>query len=232
MKDMRDFRDAKIMARTLRAALATQGLKITVSQSLELIAQSFGVADWNTLNAAIRTQAAPPPRKDASPPPPTGHSDELPRYSAELQSTLQRALAYASERRHEYTTLEHLLLALIDDADAAPVMKACDVDLDTLRANLVTYVDSKLTELVIHDARETRRTAGFQRVAQRAVIQAHGLGRQAVTGAQFLTAMFAERESPAIHFLDEQGMTRYDAVNFIFNGTVKGSGAAAARRPS
>src|ERR1700752_4315416 len=102
---MRDFRDAKTMAHTLRAALAAKGLKITIGQSLELIAEVFGVADWNTLSAAIRRLKSAS-GKNASAPPPT---DEGPptRFSAELESTLQRALAYANQRKHEYTTLEH-----------------------------------------------------------------------------------------------------------------------------
>src|SRR5215469_13343280 len=128
---MRDFRDAKAMARTLRAALAANGLKITISQSLELIAKVFGVADWNTLAAAIRS-GAPAPRNDASPPPsPTGAS--TPRFSGELESTLHRALAEANYREHEYATLEHLLRALIDDRDASAVMKASNVDLGALK---------------------------------------------------------------------------------------------------
>src|SRR6266436_1775803 len=99
---MRDFRDAKVMARTLRAALAAKGLKITISESLELIAEAFGVADWNTLAAAIRAEA-PAPRESASaPPPPTAESGAAPRFSAELESTLHRALTYANERKHEY----------------------------------------------------------------------------------------------------------------------------------
>jgi hypothetical protein len=122
---MRDFRDAKAMAHTLRAALAAKGLKITISQSLELIAKAFGVADWNTLAAAIR-QEAPAPHNDASPsPPPTAERVPGPAYfSRELESTLHRALADANHREHDYATLEHLLLALINDLDASAVMKA------------------------------------------------------------------------------------------------------------
>src|ERR1700730_6386167 len=110
---MRDFRDAKAMAHTLRAALAAKGLKITVSQSLELVAEIFGVADWNTLAAAIRAEAVGP-RNNAPPPQfPTAGSGFA--FSAALESTLHWALAYANQRKHQYATLEHLLLALIDD---------------------------------------------------------------------------------------------------------------------
>src|SRR5438552_7851125 len=137
MQDMRDFRDAKAMARTLRAALAAKGLKITIGQSLELIAEVFGVADWNTLTAAIR--AAPAPRNGASPSPPPiaeGILGPGPHVSRELESTLHRALANANHRKHDYATLEHLLLALMDDMDASAVMMACNVNLGALKKNL------------------------------------------------------------------------------------------------
>jgi Glyoxalase superfamily protein/Clp amino terminal domain, pathogenicity island component len=113
---MRDFRDAKAMAHTMRAALATKGLKITNSESLELITQAFGVADWNTLSAAIRGEMVGPRNSVPLPQFPTAESG--PEFSAELSSTLNQALAHANQRKHQYTTLEHLLLALIDDVDA------------------------------------------------------------------------------------------------------------------
>jgi hypothetical protein len=224
---MRDFRDAKAMAQALRAALAAKGLKITNSQSLELIADAFGVADWNTLAAAIGAEA-PLARNNVSPPPPST-AERVPAlpFSAELESTLQRAVAYANQRKHDYTTLEHLLLALIDDTDASAVMKACGVDLGTLRENLAGYIDDELKDLAIYYRGESRRTAAFQRVVQRAVIQAQGLNRAAVTGAELLVAIFPERESHAAWFLGEQDLTRYDAVNFIVYGIAKGSRDAA-----
>src|SRR5262245_9369412 len=135
MQDMRDLRHAKAMASTLRAVLAAKGLKITVSESLELIAKAFGVADWNTLSAAVRAEA-PGPRNDASPSPPAITQRLLgpgPHFSRELESTLHRALADANHRELDYATLEHLLLALIDDLDASAVMKACNVDLGALK---------------------------------------------------------------------------------------------------
>jgi hypothetical protein len=237
---MRDFRDAKAMAHTLRAALATKGHKITISESLELISQAFGVADWNTLAAAIRAEA-PAPRENASAPsPPTvenlgaaGFSapfavgGETPGFSPELESTLHRALACAGQRQHDYTTLEHLLLALIDDADASAMMKACNVDRGKLKKNLVSYIDDELGKLIAGDRNETKPTAGFQRVVQRAVIQAQGLGRPTVTGAELLANIFAERESHAAYFLQEQDMTRFDAVNFIVHGIRKRYGGPA-----
>jgi Glyoxalase superfamily protein/Clp amino terminal domain, pathogenicity island component len=225
---MRDFRDAKAMARTLRAALATKGLNITVSQSLELIAQTFGVADWNTLAAAIRAETPAPRESESSPPPPTAEGVAAPRFSAELESTLHRALAYANQRKHEYATLEHLLLALIDDVDASAVMKACEVDLGVLRGSLARYIDNELKELVIDEGGVPKWTAGFQRVVQRAVIQTQALvGGDMVTGAELLANIFAERESHAAYFLQQQEMTRHDAVNYINHGIGKrGRGAA------
>src|SRR5262245_7974564 len=135
-----------------------------------------------------------------------------PRPVAALQSTLHRALANANQREHEYATLEHLLLALIDDVDASAVMKACKVDLGALKEHLVSYSDNELKTLVIDDG-ESKPTAGFQRVIQRAVIAVQSSGRDEATGANVLVAMFAERESPAAYFLQQQGMTRYDAIN-------------------
>jgi hypothetical protein len=227
MQDMRDFRDAKAMARTMRAALAAKGLKITISESLELIAQAFGVADWNTLAAAIRAEAPALRESTSPPPPPIAERDAAPRFSAELESTLHRAFANANWRKHEYATLEHLLLALIDDADAAAVMNACDVNLGVLRGSLARYIDNELKELVIDDDRDARPTAGFQRVIQRAVIHVQSSGREEVTGANVLVAIFAEHESHAAYFLQEQEMTRFDAVNYISHGIAKrGRGAA------
>ena len=137
----------------------------------------------------------------------------------------------AGERRHEYATLEHLLLALIDDQDAAAVMRACNVDLDLLRRNLVEYVDSELANLVADGRQDSKPTAGFQRVIQRAVIHVQSSGRDEVTGANVLVAIFAERESHAAYFLQEQDMTRYDAVNYISHGIAKRPGLTEGRAP-
>ncbi len=153
----------------------------------------------------------------------------VPSFSTDLEDSLHRALGYANERGHEFATLEHLLLALVDDQDASAVMKACDVDLDELRATLVEYVDSELTELVVDDDEDAKPTAGFQRVIQRAVIHVQNAGREEVTGANVLVALFAERESHAAYFLAERDMTRYDAVNFISHGIGRKAGAAEPR---
>ena len=153
----------------------------------------------------------------------------MPTFSRSLEQSLHRALALANERHHEYATLEHLLLALIDDQDAAAVMRACNVDLDKLRRSLVAYLESELDNLVTDGAEDAKPTAGFQRVIQRAVIHVQSSGREEVTGANVLVAIFAERESHAAYFLQEQDMTRYDAVNYISHGIAKRPGMSEAR---
>ncbi len=148
----------------------------------------------------------------------------MPSFSRNLEQTLHRALAAASERRHEYATLEHLLLSLLDDAEAAAVMRACSVDLEALRKSLVGYIEHDLENLVTEMHEDPKPTSGFQRVIQRAVIHVQSSGREEVTGANVLVAIFAERESHAAYFLQEQEMTRYDAVNYISHGIAKRPG--------
>jgi ATP-dependent Clp protease ATP-binding subunit ClpA len=153
----------------------------------------------------------------------------MPTFSRSLEQSLQRALAIANERHHEYATLEHLLLALIDDQDASAVMRACNVDLDKLRRSLVAYLESELENLITDGAEDSKPTAGFQRVVQRAVIHIQSSGREEVTGANVLVAIFAERESHAAYFLQEQDMTRYDAINYISHGIAKRPGLTESR---
>jgi ATP-dependent Clp protease ATP-binding subunit ClpA len=146
----------------------------------------------------------------------------VPSFSNTLEQAIHAALALANARRHELATLEHLLLALIDEPDAAKVMKACSVDLDELRKTLTDFIDDDLSTLVTDvDGSEAVPTAAFQRVIQRAAIHVQSSGRTEVTGANVLVAIFAERESNAAYFLQEQDMTRYDAVNFIAHGVAK-----------
>ncbi|MGJ0453129.1 MAG: ATP-dependent Clp protease ATP-binding subunit ClpA [Methylocystis sp.] len=154
----------------------------------------------------------------------------MPTFSRNLKQTLDRALASARERRHEYATLEHLLLSLVEDVDASAVLRACSVDLDVLTKNLRDYIDRELDNLVNEDADECKPTAGFQRVVQRAIISVQSSGREDVSGANVLVALFAERESHAVYFLQEQDMTRYDAVNFISHGIAKRPGLSDASR--
>ena len=153
----------------------------------------------------------------------------MPAFSKELEQGLHRALVLANDRAHEYSTLEHLLLALTEDTDAIAVMEACGVDIVLLRTNLTNYIDNELTGLIIDDDEDCKPTAGFQRVIQRAVIHVQSSGRDEVTGANVLVAMFAERESHAAYFLQEQEMTRYDAVNFISHGVAKTPGKSETR---
>ncbi len=152
-------------------------------------------------------------------------------FSRTLEHTLRRALQLANEHEHEYVTLEHLLMSLIDDDDAAGVMHACKVDLDKLRLNLDSYLRNELESLRVQnrDHEEPRPTAGFQRVLQRAMLHVDSSGGREVSGANVLVALFSERESHAAYFLQEQDMTRYDAVNYIAHGLPKRAGAAQPR---
>ena len=147
--------------------------------------------------------------------------------SRNLERSLHKALALANERNHEYATLEHLLLALIDDIDAVAVLRACGIKLDKLRFDLTRYLDEELTALSVSQP-DAKPTAGFQRVLQRAVIHVQSSGREEVTGANVLVSLFSERESHAVYFLQGQEMTRFDAVNYISHGVAKGSGKAGA----
>lgn len=146
----------------------------------------------------------------------------MPSFSSTLEQAIHAALALANERRHEFATLEHLLLALIEEPEAARVMRACSVELTELRSSLVEFIDEDLANLVTDvDGSEAVPTAAFQRVIQRAAIHVQSSGRTEVTGANVLVAIFAERESDAAYFLQDQDMTRYDAVNFIAHGVAK-----------
>jgi hypothetical protein len=258
---MRDYRDAKAMAKTLRSALAAKRIKISIGDSLELIAKALGAPDWNTLAAAIKAApkdgGAPPDPKATleqlakslgprgwdqllvtirtnaaaagQPPvlPDVGASPTEPRrtgtrFSGALEATLHRAVEFAKVRQHQYTTLEHLLLALADDADAAAVLEACQVDLEPMKRGITEYLDEDLKVLVKPEAENTGPTAGFHRVVQRAVIHVQSSGRGVVTGANILVAVFSEQESRAAFFLDQQKITRWDAINFIAHGIRKG----------
>ena len=146
----------------------------------------------------------------------------MPSFSNTLEQAIHSALALANARQHELATLEHLLLSLIDEPDAAQVMHACDVNIEELRTTLLTFLDDELSTLVTDiEGSEAVPTAAFQRVIQRAAIHVQSSGRTEVTGANVLVAIFAERESNAAYFLLEQEMTRYDAVNYIAHGVAK-----------
>jgi hypothetical protein len=205
---MRDFRNAKAMAQTLRASLSNKGTNITVSQSLELVAEMFGVTDWNTLAAAIRAReenvvrgkkiisSSPLPVVQASGP-------ELP-ISTSLAATLQRAIGFAAQRKHEYATLEHLLLALLDDPDASREMRVFNADLSALKEQITDHLDNKLGILVIDNGPDPKPNAAFQRVLQRAKRRAQELDGSGVTGANILEAIIIETDSQAARLLSEQ----------------------------
>jgi len=138
-------------------------------------------------------------------------------------------MALANERDHEYATLEHLLLSLMDDQDAVAVLRACNVDVDVLRRAVASHIDTEFSNLVVDDGEDAKPTAAFQRVVQRAVIHVQSSGREEVTGANILVAIFAERESHAAFFLGEQNINRYDVVSYISHGIAKRPGASEAR---
>ena len=154
----------------------------------------------------------------------------MPSFTRELEKTLHNALAEAARRTHEYATLEHLLLALTTDTHAAQVMKACNVDLEELQGQLIRYLDTELQALKADASVDPSPTAGFQRVVQRAILHVQSSGREEVTGANVLVALFSERESHAVFFLQQQDMTRLDAVSFISHGIAK-SGQSEAKPP-
>jgi len=146
----------------------------------------------------------------------------VPSFSTTLEQSIHGALALANARKHELATLEHLLLSLIDEPDAARVLQACAVNLVELRKELTDFIEDDLSTLITDvEGSEAVPTAAFQRVIQRAAIHVQSSGRTEVTGANVLVAIFAERESNAAYFLQEQDMTRYDAVNFIAHGVAK-----------
>jgi ATP-dependent Clp protease ATP-binding subunit ClpA len=152
--------------------------------------------------------------------------------SRNLEQTLHRALQLAADRKHEYATLEHLLLGLVDDADALTVLRACGVDIEKIKKDLTEFLDKDLAGLATDRAGEPKPTAGFQRVVQRAAIHVQSSGRDEVTGANVLVALFSERESHAVYFLQLQDMTRLDAVNFISHGIAKSPGKSSPRTPT
>ena len=156
----------------------------------------------------------------------------MPSFARDLEKTLHDALAEASKRRHEYATLEHLLIALIDDEHASKVMTACGVNRDDLRSTVKHYLDNELGALVADSATDPTPTSGFQRVVQRAILHVQSSGRDEVTGANVLVALFSERESYAVYFLQQQDMSRLDAVTYISHGVGKGDSPGEATPPT
>ena len=155
----------------------------------------------------------------------------MPSFSESLEKTLHNALKAASERHHEYATLEHLLYALIDDEHAAEVMRACGVALGDLQSAVVHYLDTELDSLKVEGHSDPSPTSGFQRVVQRAILHVQSSGKDEVTGANVLVALFSERESYAVYFLQQQDLTRLDAVSYLSHGVGKGGKPAAQAEP-
>ena len=155
----------------------------------------------------------------------------MPSFARNLETTLHNALAAAAGRKHEYATLEHLLLALVDDQEASAVMVACGVDTGELKNTVTHYLDSELEALRVEGQTDPSPTSGFQRVVQRAILHVQSSGRDEVTGANVLVALFSERESYAVYFLQQQDMSRLDAVSYISHGLGKGETAPEASTP-
>src|SRR3569833_4158834 len=153
----------------------------------------------------------------------------MPSFSRGLEKALHQAMNLARERAHEFATLEHLLLALTDDRDTIAVLNGCDVDIEALKGELEDFINEELASLVVPNGQDARPTAAYQRVIPRAVIHVQSSGKEEVTGANVLVAIFAERERHAAYFLQEQDMTRFDAVNYISHGIAKRPGVSEAR---
>jgi ATP-dependent Clp protease ATP-binding subunit ClpA len=155
----------------------------------------------------------------------------MPSFAQNLEKTLHAALQHASDRTHEYATLEHLLLALVDDPEAGEVMNACGVDVDELSGVVRQYLDQEYQSLKTDDDSDPQPTAGFQRVIQRAILHVQSSGKDTVTGANVLVALFSERDSYAVYFLQQQDMSRLDAVSYISHGIGKGGRQIESRTP-
>jgi len=141
----------------------------------------------------------------------------------ELEVSLHMAFVEARQQRHEFITVEHLLLALLDNPSAAEVLRACSANIDDLRKSLSTFIKDNTPQVAGTDDVDTQPTLGFQRVIQRAImhVQSTGSGKKEVTGANVLVAIFGEKDSHAVYYLHQQGVTRLDVVNFIAHGIKK-----------
>jgi hypothetical protein len=224
---------AKEAVARLREFLAADGIGLKQTHAYEALARTLGYANWNTLQALL--SATPSTENEAAGPAATAPADEhtarteqgseqgavesarKTRLSPSLEQGLHRAIGLATERHHEYATLEHLLLSLTEDQDAASVLQACQVDMEQLRKELTDYIDNKLDALANAAPGTAKPTTGFQRVVQRTILHVQNSGGGEVTGANVMVALFSEPDSHAVHFLQQQEMTRIDAVNYILN---------------
>ena len=237
---------AKEAVTRLRDFLAADGITLKQTNAYEALARTLGYPNWNTLQASL--SAAPPPDDERSQRA-TALANKLmtlpdavlnqvigamDRSNAKqgspktgltpsLEQALHKAISLATERHHEFATLEHLLLSLTEDPDAASVFLACDIDLDKLRTELTGYIDSsRLDNLVTAAPGPAKPTTAFQRVVQRAVLHVQNTGRTQVTGANVLVALFSEPDSHAVNLLRQQGLTRDVAVTHITHGKPPG----------
>ena len=149
----------------------------------------------------------------------------------ELEVSLHMAFVEARQQRHEFITVEHLLLALLDNPSAAEVLRACSANIDDLRKSLTNFIKDNTPQVAGNDDVDTQPTLGFQRVIQRAImhVQSTGNGKKEVTGANVLVAIFGEKDSHAVYYLHQQGVTRLDVVNFIAHGIRKSDPPEAAK---
>src|SRR6186997_1995270 len=139
----------------------------------------------------------------------------------ELEVSLHMAFVEARQKRHEFITVEHLLLALLDNPTAAEVLRACGANMDELRKNLTQHIAEQTPRIAADREVDTQPTLGFQRVIQRAILHVQSSGKKEVTGANVLVAIFGEKDSHAVYFLHQKGVTRLDVVNFISHGISK-----------
>jgi len=234
---------ARKAANRLREFLAAGGINLKQTHAYEALARTLGYANWNTLQALLNETASPGAAasstladQQAAPadePPPAQvvrkpeKMEQRLRLSGGLEQALHRAIGLASARHHEYAALEHLLLSLTEEQDAAGALQACGVDLERLRSELTAYVDGSLDQLVGATPGGAKPTTGFQRVVQRAVLHVQGMGGGEVTGARVLVAFFTESESRAVQFLQSQGLNRADVVDYLAHGKPLGGGPSA-----
>src|SRR5512146_1451829 len=139
----------------------------------------------------------------------------------ELEVSLHMAFVEARQKRHEFITVEHLLLALLDNPTAAEVLRACGASIEELRKQLTQHIAEQTPRIAPDREVDTQPTLGFQRVIQRAILHVQSSGKKEVTGANVLVAIFGEKDSHAVYFLQQQGITRLDVVNFISHGIAK-----------
>lgn len=205
---MRNFRDAKSMAHTLREALAAKHYKISVGESLELIAHLFGVSDWNTLSATIKESDQEPKQHDRP-----GKSRGL-HFAATTEAALSGALQAASERGQAESKVEHLLLSLMEDPDVIAILKAHKIDPAQTKRLLASRIEMPNT-VDRTNTTDPSPSAGFQRVVQRAILICQTSGEWNITGAHLLLAIFTEQEGTVVETLREIGLNRSHVANVL-----------------